>query len=167
MAKGLKAFERRLNAIPNNIRRAAMKTMERYADRIVADMRNLVPVRYGALKESIGWTWGDIPPGALKIGTVRGNDYGKMSIRIYAGTSDKSLGKNDAFYALFVEFGTSPHSVARGARKKPGKEPGALIGGKMHPGARATPFFYPAWRANKRATQAAITRSIRKAIKES
>ena len=50
-------------------------------------------------------------------------------------------GGGDAFYTKFIEFGT----------------------GKM----RARPFFYPVWRARRKRAKGAITRAMRKAIRES
>jgi HK97 gp10 family phage protein len=63
-----------------------------------------------------------------------------MAITIYAGTRDKSLGSADAFYARFQEFGTV----------------------KM----TANPFFYPAWRANRKRVKGAITRAVKRAVRK-
>jgi HK97 gp10 family phage protein len=73
--------------------------MEQAANETVAMMKSLVPTDTGTLKESINWTWGAAPKGALTLGKVksRGND---LTITIYAGGPD-------AFHARWVEFGTS------------------------------------------------------------
>ena len=141
MVTGVAALRSRFKAIPEAIKREMVIVLERYAERIVADMRRLVPVRSEALRNSIGWTWGDAPKGSLRIGTFKGKEFGALKITIYAGTRDKKLGKRDAFYALFQEFGT--------------KE------------AAANPYFFPSLRANKRALRSAQTRAFRKVIKAS
>ena len=142
MVKGVAALHRRFEAIPDRIKDAVVEPMEAYAEQIVAMMRSLVPVKSGALRDSIGWTWGDdAPKGSLRIAQVSGRDFGGISITIYAGTRDKSLGDADAYYAMWQEFGT---------RNMP-----------------ANPYFYVSWRANRGRVKAGITRVVRKAIKES
>jgi HK97 gp10 family phage protein len=93
------AFERKFAAIPAAVREAARLELERNATAIVADMKRVAPVDDGALRDSIGWTWGEAPAGSLVIGTVGGRGYGTLRITIYAGG-------REAFYARFQEFGT-------------------------------------------------------------
>jgi HK97 gp10 family phage protein len=61
-------------------------------------MKRLVPVDKGDLRDSIGWTWGEVPAGAAQFFKSRGGDP-DLTATIYAG-DDK------AFYARLVEFGT-------------------------------------------------------------
>jgi len=52
------------------------------------------------------------------------------------------------FYALFVEYGTSPHripKVRRRKRKKPLLINGRYVAWANHPGAKARPFMRPAF----------------------
>lgn len=114
--------------------------MEKGANEIVAMAKSLVPVDSGALRDSIGWTWGDAPEGSIQLGKVRASRDGDEAITIYAGTRNKSLGDADAFYARFVEFGTQ----------------------HMAP----SPFFYPSYRMLKRRVKGRVTRSMKKAIRE-
>lgn len=140
MVKGLAEFERRWAAIPRRVIEAARDTLEQNAEEIVADMRRVAPRGATlALVNSIGWTWGDAPKGSMVLGTVGGNEYATLRITIFAGTRDKSLGDQDAFYAAFQEFGTV----------------------KM----AANPFFFPVWRARRRRVKSRLTRNINKAIK--
>lgn len=140
MVKGLAEFERRWAAIPRRVIEAARDTLEQNAEEIVADMRRVAPRgATGALANSIGWTWGDAPKGSMVLGTVGGSEYATLRITIFAGTRDKSLGDQDAFYARFQEFGTV----------------------KM----AANPFFFPVWRARRRRVKSRLTRNINKAIK--
>ena len=99
--KGLKEFERKFKAVPEQMRRNVAAEMEGIADDIVSQMYSAAPHDTGDLAGSIGWTWGDAPAGALVIGKVGKNEYGAMRITIYETTGDK-----DAFYARFQEFGT-------------------------------------------------------------
>lgn len=137
--QGEAALKAAMMAIPDKIRAEVAKELEAQAAKVVADMKRLVPVDSGALRDSIGWTWGDAPKGSISVGQVRGRQYARMTITIYAGTRDKSLGSADAFYARFQEFGTV---------KMP-----------------ANPFFYPAWRANKTRVKASLTRAVKRAVK--
>lgn len=140
-------MKRKLAMVVPAIEAALKPQMEAYAGQVVAMMKSLAPVlqtpnkrrRAGALRDSIGWTWGAAPKGSMGIAAVRGAHVGKF-ITIYAGTRDKAAGANDAFYARFQEFGTS---------KMP-----------------ASPYFYVSWRANSRRIKSGITRTVNKAVRE-
>ena len=98
--EGLTKQQARWANIPNSIKRMVADELERIAEDLVSDMRQVAPRgATGKLAGSIGWTWGDAPKGTMTLGTVRGQDYGALRITIYAGGGD-------AFYARFVEFGT-------------------------------------------------------------
>ena len=135
---GQAALHRQLERVPNLILAELRPLLEREAAKLVEEMRALVPVDEGRLRDSIGWTWGDVPKGALKIGTVKGKAYGALSITVYAGDFK---GDKTAFYAYFVEFGTT----ATGAQ----------------------PFFFPVYRANRKRIKSAISRGVKRAMKRS
>ena len=131
----------RLAKIPDIAREAAAAAMEECAAEIVAEMKLLVPVDSGDLRDSIGWTWGDIPAGSFMIDEIRsgknaGDQYATLRIKIYAGNKD-------AFYARFIEFGTKT-------------------------GVRAQPFFFAAYKkwGGKAKFRARVRAAIRKRIKE-
>ena len=131
----------RLAKVPDIIREAAASAMEECAAEIVAEMKLLVPVDSGDLRDSIGWTWGEVPPGSFMIDEIRsgknaGQQYATLRIKIYAGSKE-------AFYARFVEFGTKT-------------------------GVRAQPFFFAAYKkwGGKAKFRARIRAAIRKRIKE-
>lgn len=132
-------LKRKLRAVPQKVLDAVKGQMEAYAAQIVAEMKLLVPVETGALRDSIGWTWGDPPKGSLAVANVRGRSVSGVFITIYAGTRDKKLGDQDAFYARWQEFGT---------QNMP-----------------ANPFFFVVWRANRRRVRGGINRAVRKALK--
>lgn len=131
----------RLAKIPDIAREAAAAAMEECAAEIVAEMKMLVQVDSGDLRDSIGWTWGDIPAGSFMIDEIRsgknaGDQYATLRIKIYAGSKE-------AFYARFIEFGTKT-------------------------GVRAQPFFFAAYKkwGGKAKFRARIRAVIRKRIKE-
>lgn len=139
MVEGLDRLKRKLTvSIPGQVRERTRKAMEKGADEIVGMAKNLVPVDTGALRDSIGWTWGDAPEGAMVLASSRRVDGERITI--FAGTRNKSLGDSDAFYARWVEFGTQ----------------------KAYP----RPFFFPSYRTLKRRVKGRITREMRKAIRE-
>jgi len=139
MVKGVEQLRARFRRIPQNLQAEIERTMETQAKKIVADMKRLVRVDKGALRDSIGWTWGDVPSGAMTIGTVAPSRREQiMAIKIYAGTRDKSLGDRDAFYGVFQEFGTQNMA--------------------------ANPFFWPTWRRSRTRVKSAMSRALRKAI---
>ena len=98
---GRRKLERRLALMPEAARAEIRIAMEKSAAEIVALMKSLVPVDSGDLRDSIAWTWGEAPKGALVLGRTRKSLAAKagLSLTIYAGGGD-------AYYARFVEFGT-------------------------------------------------------------
>lgn len=109
MVEGVEALRRRLvQQVPQSIAQRVTDAMERAAEQIVSDMKRVAPVlsepdpkrRPGALRDSIGWTWGAAPKGSFTIASASGGgEYQTLRITIYAGNAE-------AFYARFVEFGT-------------------------------------------------------------
>lgn len=145
---GADALKRKMRMFPVRARREIAKAMELSAEEIVRLAKSLAPVDDGDLQMSIGWTWGEAPKGSMVLGTVRqeGRGAGNMVVTIYAGG-----GK--AFYARWVEFGTSPH-INAGTRS-----------GTQHPGTAARPFFYPAYRALRKRVRSRTSRAINTAAK--
>lgn len=129
----------RLKQIPDIAVTAAQKAMEEGAQEIVDAMVAMAPRgETGDLRASIGWTWGDLPPGTFMIDEIRtgknqGQQYATLRLKIYAGSKD-------AFYARFHEFGT-----------------------KNMP---AQPFFFPAWRKMRAGFRKKIRDRVRAAIRE-
>lgn len=139
----MRRLKKRLESrIPEKARAAASKAMEKGAAELVAMMRRFVPIDGGALRDSIGWTWGSAPEGSISIGTVRGRKYGTMRITIYAGNGNTTVtGKNGIQFqkAVLQEFGTNDMP--------------------------ANPYFFVTWRALKSRVRSRITRATRKALK--
>jgi HK97 gp10 family phage protein len=157
MVDGVAQLTRNLTkVIPARVKQAARTAMEQGAEETVAMMKRLVPVDTGALRDSIGWTWGNAPAGSMVIGTIQSRQYNTMRIVIYAaGTPDthrrqsRSSGPRsrdrsrsgyfDTDLARLQEFGT--HDMP------------------------AQPFFFVSWRVMKKRVRSRITRNIRAAIK--
>ncbi len=145
--KGLDSLRRKLTkTIPERVLARVREAMEQAAAEAVSVIKGLAPQDSGALKDSIGWTWGDAPKGTIALLTSK-RSAGGMRITIYAGGGD-------AFYARFVEFGTAPH-VNKGK-----------FAGTQNPGMPAQPFFYPGWRLVRRKAKRRVSGAIRKAIRE-
>lgn len=145
--QGLAALQAKLKRrIPDAAVKRLRSAMEKSAQDVVELMRRLVPVDSGDLRDSIGWTWGEAPKGAMVIGKSKQGVAG-MTITLYAGGGD-------AFYARFVEFGTQAHAAG-----------GAFAGAEI-PALAASPFFFPAWRAKRRSSKTRMTRAIRQGLKE-
>lgn len=145
--QGLDRLKRKLQAFPDAARDEIIKAMEQSAAEVVAMAKSLVPVDSGGLRDSIGWTWGDPPKGAISIASAKGlRRQGSMFITIYAGNSE-------AYQARWVEFGTSAHVN------------GGKFAGSQHPGTAAQPFFFPAFRALRKRIKSRLTRAINKAAK--
>ncbi len=100
--QGLKSFDRKMKALPKAVARHVHAAMERSANEIVALARQFVPVDEGDLRDSIGWTWGNVPSGSVAF--MHSGKFDNARITIFAG--DKK-----AFYAAFVEFGTKATSA--------------------------------------------------------
>jgi HK97 gp10 family phage protein len=159
----------KLKQIPAVAVDAARLAMEEGAQEIVDAMKAAVHVLSGDLRDSIGWTWDELPPGTFMIDEIRsgknkGDQYATLRIKIYAGNKD-------AFYARFIEFGTAPHSlelnasVAR-ANSGSGINQRRQQSSKQHPGQPAQPFFYVTWSKEKAKFRRRIRDRIRKRIRE-
>lgn len=97
---GLPKLRKKLEALVAVGRDEIRRAMEASADEIVALAKSLAPVDKGDLKDSIGWTWGKAPKGAMTLGKVQSDGVdSEFTITIYAGNSE-------AYYARWVEFGT-------------------------------------------------------------
>lgn len=155
----------KLKQIPDVAVNAARQAMEEGAEEVCEYIRNLVRATFktdsGDMIRSIGWTWGDLPPGTFMIDEIRsgsnaGEQYATMRIKIYAGSKD-------AFYARFIEFGTRPHSLQTNASVDRDLRQSE---GAWHPGAPARPFFFSTWKRQRTAFKRLIQKRVRAAIKE-
>lgn len=150
MAKilGKDRMRRVLKALPKTVRARLRQAILDGANDIAEMQKKLAPVRTGALRDSIVVTPGeqDVPRyAALK--SRRTEKDPELAAIISAGNSKVR-------YAHLVEFGSSPHI-------NEGQFPGTA-----NPGARPQPYFYPGFRAKKKAAQNRINRAARQGIKD-
>jgi HK97 gp10 family phage protein len=145
---GADKLKRKLRTFPRAAREKISGAMERSAQEMVTLAKALAPFEDGDLKKSIGWTWGNAPKGSMVLGKVRqaGRGAGNLVITVYAGGGD-------AFYARWVEFGTSPHLQ------------GGRFAGTQHPGTVAQPFFFPAYRTLRKRIRSRTSRALRSAAR--
>lgn len=116
MVTGIRELEQALlKKLPSIVEARVKEALEKAADNVVAQMKRRAPVyagpevvrhdgspiRPGALRDSIAWTWGNAPKGTVTLGSVQTglNREGAVKLTIYAGD-------REAFYARWVEFGT-------------------------------------------------------------
>ncbi len=172
---GLDKLNRKLYRLPQAAKDELAKAMEAGAKEIVALAKTLVPVgkspptyagsnNPNALKNSINWTWGEAPKGSIVLGTIRPSGNSKaddLKITIYAGD-------DEAFYARWVEFGTRSHGIDAKANNPGGMSRGQNNFGRHvdHPGAKATPFFFPAYRASRKRVRARLSKAITTSVKK-
>ncbi|MGM4911437.1 HK97-gp10 family putative phage morphogenesis protein [Rhizobium sp. 768_B6_N1_8] len=142
--KGLKELQRKLDRLPQVVKARIREAMEQGAQEIVDLAKSLAP--YDSLRDSIGWTWGRAPKGAITIARVESTG-GDLTITVYAGNSE-------VYWARWVEFGTAAHTAG-------GKFAGAQI-----PAQPAKPYFFVSFRASRKKVKSRITRAINKAAKE-
>lgn len=159
VARARARIKRKLKAVTEAAMPAVTPVMAASANKITSMQRHLVPVDEGDLRNSIDWTFGEPPPtkatGAFrpKPGTSKADG---SVVSIYAGD-------DEAFYARWVEFGTQPSKTGDKVTNASGRKRKAL---RTHPGTAAQPYFFPAWRAHRKAAGKAMRRAIGKAVRE-
>ena len=143
---GRARLEKRLNAIPKAIKERVKKDMEQIAQEIVDKMKAIVPVKTGALRDSIGWTWGRPPKGSTAFAQAKSALGSEMTLTIYAGNQATMVRSKEGRRpylqkAWIIEFGTT-------------KNP-------------AYPFFRPVWKLERKKIKTRLRASVRKAVKAS
>lgn len=87
-------------------------------------------------------------------------------VGIASSKDPTSAGIFAKFTWRFLEFGTAPHSTAKGGGTVLGKKKAAAGEGHMHPGTRAQPHIFPTYRAMKPAIRKKILAAVNKAVRE-
>lgn len=132
--------------IPEAAKDAANSATVKGAQRIAALQKQLVPVDEGDLRDSIVVTK---PGGTTPLYSQPG---GQKIAR--EGQALITAGDFDVRYPHLVEYGTAPHINA------------GQFAGTVNPGAKAQPFFWPAYRSLRTPVKSSITRAINKALKD-
>lgn len=161
--KGVDKLKRKLKAMPKIARDEIHDALRQSAAEMVGTAKSFAPVKSGALRDSVGYTFGDYKPENSNVrGVVGGGSRladPDLTVTIHAGDAK-------AYYAAFVEFGTAGHKIE--AKLAPALH---LYGGDFvesvdHPGAAARPFFFPAWRMVKKKVKGRVSRATTKAAKK-
>lgn len=167
MAKGPKGLDRllrQLTALPNSVRAEMADALADEAKFLAAVIQRAAPEQYGDLKASIGWCAGPPPEvktnGAFRISS---KDYSAAGKALNAAGLMFSVfaGDDRAYYARWVEFGTSDAPAGR-SRDITGK---SRNNARPHAATPAQPYFYPSIRAWKRPSKARVVRRANKAAK--
>jgi len=137
----------KMAALPAEVRSAIKQALAEGADEITDMQKRLAPVKSGELRDSIKQTWGGGRERYSSLNATSGAGDPDLTVRISAGNTKVR-------YAHLIEFGTRPHIN------------GGKFAGTLHPGTRAQPFFYPAYRALKRRVKSRITRATTKAARK-
>jgi hypothetical protein len=140
---GLPKLQKKLLAFPQAAKEEIAKAMEESANEIVGMAKSLA--QSSRVRNSIGWTYGDVPKGALAIGGIKSR--AGILITIFAGSEE-------AFMARWEEFGTAPHTNA------------GIFSGTQHPGTAPRPYFFVSYRANRRRIKSRVSRAISRSAKK-
>jgi HK97 gp10 family phage protein len=142
---GLSKLQKRLAAIPAEVRLAVQPALIAAANQIAADAKRMVPVEHGDLQDSIEVTpGGSSTPSHSQPGGV--TNVPENAVAVTAGNSKVR-------YGHLVEWGTAPHVN------------GGEFAGTQNPGTPARPFFFPAYRLNRKRAVARVRRAIGRAVK--
>lgn len=146
MVNGIGQLRAKLNRVPPMVIEEVMAAMEKSADELVREMNGAAPLP----EIVIAWTWGDVPAGALKVGSFRNKQYGRIALTVYATAATGEYADFPAVAAWF-EFGTSDRY-----QKTTGRFAGRI---------QAQPYFYPILRSNKSRIKGRLSRAVTKGAK--
>lgn len=160
--EGRESLLRKMKAMPQAVRGSIRQALDQGSDEILTMQRRLVKKVSGDLHDSLQKTWGG---GRVRYSQRWGRqeDAGDpdLTVRLSAGNAKVR-------YAHLVEFGTAPHSAAKGARKKYSGMVHALTNkgkARQHPGSKPQPFFFPPYRALRRRVRSRVGRATSRAVR--
>ncbi|WP_305972698.1 MULTISPECIES: hypothetical protein [unclassified Mameliella] len=141
-------FTRKMRAMETEVHDKLTRAIERWADRVVAEMRAMLALSYPAVaaKVDISWTWGQAPAGAITVGQVGRNEFDQMVVTVYAKAKSGS-----GISAAWFEFGTAPR-----VQKKTGRPTGRISGAS---------FFFGTYRSNRRRILSGLRSTLRRAVR--
>ncbi|MFG1330262.1 HK97-gp10 family putative phage morphogenesis protein [Xanthobacter autotrophicus] len=144
---GLASLNRRLKAIPKAAREAVQPALKKAGDDLAKDVAHLAERARdsGDLIKSIAVTTAgnQTPPYSQPGG---GQVVPENQVLV-------TVGNTAVRYGHMVEYGTAPH------------ENRGEFAGTQHPGTEAQPFFWPAFRLNRKKLANRIKRAVGKAVK--
>lgn len=152
--KGREALTRRLEQLAPNIEKYTAPVKLQAAKDLAEEIRQKAPT--GATLEYMESIEGDVlssRPVQERVGTSATKD--PTAAGIYA-----------SYIWNWLEFGTAPHSTAKGGGTVLGKKKAAADGSGMHPGTAAQPHIFPTYRARKPQIRKRILAAVNKAVRE-
>lgn len=161
--KGVDKLKRKLKAMPKVARDEIHGALQQSAAEMVSTAKNFAPVASGALRNSIDYTFGNYAP---ENSNVRGVGAGGGKLNDPDLTVTVHAGDAKAYYAAFVEFGTTGHAIEAKSAPALNLHGGVYAESVEHPGASARPFFFPAYRLVKKKVKGRISRATNKAAKK-
>ncbi|KQR77582.1 HK97 gp10 family phage protein [Rhizobium sp. Leaf341] len=152
--QGREALMKRLNALAPNAEKYAADAKIAIMEDFAAEMEQKAPT--GATLEYMH---------SFDADFLR-NRPAQEQVGIQASKDKDAVGLFAAWIWRFLEFGTAPHSTAKGGGTVAGKKAAAANPVGMHPGTPAQPHIFPAWRAVKPQAKKRLNAAINKAVRE-
>lgn len=152
--KGRESLMRRLNQLAPNIEKYSAEAKMKAAQQLADEIRARAPT--GATLEYMESLDGDLL-------TSRPAQEG---VNIAATKDPQATGIFARFIWRFLEFGTAPHSTAKGGATVLGKKQALANKAGMHPGSVAQPHIFPTYRAMKPKIRRMIMAAVNKAVRE-
>jgi HK97 gp10 family phage protein len=152
--QGREALMRRLNALAPNAEKYAAEAKLSIMEDFAAEMEQKAPT--GASLEYMH---------SFEADFLR-NQPTQKQVGIQATKDKDAVGLFASWIWRFLEFGTAPHSTAKGGGTVAGKKSAAADPSGMHPGTTAQPHIFPAWRAAKPQAKKRLSAAINKAVRE-
>lgn len=152
--KGREALMRRLSQLAPNVEKYAAEAKLQVAEEAAELMREKAPT--GATleyRESFS-------------GELLANNPNKKQVGLSQTKDPSAAGVFAEYIWRFLEFGTAPHSTAKGGGTVLGKKNASAAGKGIHPGTAAQPHIFPTWRAYKKKASAKIRAAVNKAVRE-
>src|SRR4051812_1565465 len=113
--RGLDRLIRQMRALPEEVRKASRQALEESMAEIAGAVERAAPD--AKLKKSVGH--GPKPPATRATGAFRPSSAELNEVLQSEGLRQFVwAGGDEAFWARWTEFGTAPHSLAKGASRK-------------------------------------------------
>ena len=161
--KGLDKLKAQLNALPARAKAEAAQALAQQATQLTDAIARAAPKRTGALAASVKWVFAGDEPHFAATGVIRSQDPSPKAA--YLGRMGFSItilaGDDKAYYARWVEFGTSSAPAGRYTDAK-GK---TRTNKGVHHATPAQPFFYPTIRARQAQIRSKMVAAMRAAAK--
>ena len=153
--KGREALMRRLNQLAPNVEKYAAQAKLEAAEEAAEMMRERAPTG-ATLEYRESFT-----------GELLANNPNKQQVGLSQTKDPSAAGVFAEYIWRFLEFGTAPHSTAKGGGTVLGKKNAAQNGAMgIHPGTAAQPHIFPTWRSYKKKASAKIRAAVNKAVRE-